>query len=121
EQALAAAGVEALILRVVRAPGLGRARVDITDDLAALRVQGADRRGIQHAVVVRRVALAVLVDVDVEHQRRHLLPSRERRAGNGRVDEPGGRVEALAGRADRALQLILPARDDRRLPARAGG
>ena len=40
-------------------------------------VQGADRGGVQDAVVVRRVALAVLVDVDVEDRWRHLLAGRE--------------------------------------------
>ena len=46
---------------------------------------------------------------------------RELRVEMAGVDEPGARVDALAGGVDRALQLILPGGDERWLPAGARG
>src|SRR5215469_11428798 len=121
EQAAAAAGVEAGVLRMIRPPGFRGSGVDVADHLVPLAVQRVDRRAVEHAVVVRRIATAVLVDVNVEHRRRDRLAGRERRAGDRGVDESGARVDALAGGVDRALQLVLPGGDQRGLPARTRG
>src|SRR5215471_2899225 len=103
QQAAAATGVETGVLRIIRPPGFRGAGVNVADHLVPLGVQRVNRRAVEHTVVVRRVALAILVDVDIEYRRRDLLPCRERRAGDRDVDESGARVDALAGGVDRAL------------------
>ena len=69
EQAPVAALVEGLHLGEVGPPGLGRAGVDVADHPRAADMDRLDRRVVQHRVVLRRVTLPVLQDVDVEHGR----------------------------------------------------
>ena len=120
EQASVTALIERLHLREVRPPGLGRAGIDIADDPRTPYMQRLDGCIVQDGVVLRRVALAVLQDVDVEDRRCDRPAGRERCARHADVDEPGARVATSAMRTGRPLQLVLPPGLDGGLPTTAG-
>ncbi len=99
---------EALVVGAVR---LGVAGVQVADRMAARRVDRVDGGRVHHEVALAR-DLRVDVEVDVEHLRRHAVAPGGRRLADVDVDAAG-----VVGDARLPLELVLPARDERRQPA----
>src|SRR5262249_61264321 len=78
EQAAAATGVEALVLRVVGPPAFGGSGIDVADHLVAPCVQRGAGGRVEGALNIPGVAHDVLVDIEIRNGGRDL------RAGGGR-------------------------------------
>ncbi len=93
EQAAAAAGVEALVLREVGPEAFSAPGVDVADDMSALRMKGGNRRRV---LLRDRPARAegVCLEVDVEDRGRDGGSGGERRSSDAGVDASSRWVQA---------------------------